>query len=703
MGDRTTTGATPGRPAVTCAPSDAALRPNRGTTTVLLASVLAVLLALQLYAPVIVEPPRHTLFDLLQRFSPPAAIGGTGVAVIAIDDDSISRIGQWPWPRDTLARLVEQSGAGVIGIAAVLAEPDRVRSPSVPRQSGTEATPNDDYLAATIARRPVVLASATGRGSDAGGRPIEMPRSLLRDAAAAVERFLPSHPRIVQPLTVLTQAAAGTGVAGVTLSRDGMARRLVGIARSNDVLLPGFALEMLRVAVEQPNLMIQGSDAGPEAIRIGQRLVPIDVSGHLWVRYTRPEQIAIIPAWTVLTGTHDRTRLAGRLAIIGTTAVGLGDSIPTPIGKPLSAAEIQAHAIASILGGHALSRPANLRVVEVVATLLAGLAVIAVARRRASLPLAALPLLLVPLAAAAWVGFAQGGMLLDTAFAMVATLVLTAVALGERMLSDARALRLRERELEAALIKAAAADRAKSEFLANTSHELRTPLTAIIGFSEMMELQVMGAVQPAPYGRYVSHIGDSARHLLALVDDLLDMSLVDLGQLRLREETVNPVPTIRSCQTMVGQRAAARHVEIAFAAVPPLPHLRADPKMLRQMLLNLLDNAIKFSPPHASIDVIVRMIDGSVVVSIRDRGPGMDPAQIPRALERFGKLSAPSVANPQGIGIGLPLTRAMIELHGGRLEIVSRRDEGTETRLWFPPDRCVAPSDESVEKRKAIS
>ena len=152
---------------------------------------------------------------------------------------------------------------------------------------------------------------------------------------------------------------------------------------------------------------------------------------------------------------------------------------------------------------------------------------------------------------------------------------------------------------------------------------------------------------------------------------------------------------------MVGQRAAARHIDVAFAAIPPLPHLRADPKMLRQMLLNLLANAIKFSPQHSSIDVTVRMVDGSVVMSVKDRGPGMDPAQIPRALERFGRLVAPGVANPQGIGIGLPLTRAMIELHGGRLEINSRKDEGTETRLWFPPDRSVAPPDESADRGKA--
>ena len=667
----------------------------------LLGLLLAAFLAVQLWAPQLAEPPRHALFDLLQRVAPQSPAGADSVAVIAIDDDSVARVGQWPWPRDVIGRLVEAAGPATIGLGVLLIESDRTSPGEVLRQAAdlpaeirarlAAAPSNDDRLAAILARHRVVLASATSSAPPTDTVP-EFRRLVRRDSVEQATRFLPPHPRILEPLPILAQPAAGVGVAGIPLSLDGIARRLTAIARvgAGATLVPGFAVEILRAAENIGEISLHVGPAGPEALHIGNRRVPIDASGHLWLRYGATGWPPKIPAWQILAGTHDARLLQRLVILIGTTAVGLADSIPTPLGFPLSAIEIQAHAIANLLSNRTLARPASILVPELALTTMAGVVVIVAAtRRRVTWLFASLPLSLGLLGAAAWLAFTTLDLLLDTAFAMVATIFLFSLALGLRVLAEARTLRARERDVQAALLTAAAADHARSEFLANTSHELRTPLTAIMGFSEMMQLQVLGPLHPTKYVDYATHITDSARHLLAIMDDLLDMSLIDLGQLRINESALEIPAVVATCLTMIDHRATARRIAIETALAPDLPHLRADAKMLRQMLLNLLGNAVKFSPEGMKVTVAARCIDGALVIAVKDQGPGMSKEEIPRALERFQKLGASSVANPTGIGLGLPLTRAMIEIHGGNLEIDSQKNAGTEMRLHFPALRTV--------------
>ncbi len=210
-----------------------------------------------------------------------------------------------------------------------------------------------------------------------------------------------------------------------------------------------------------------------------------------------------------------------------------------------------------------------------------------------------------------------------------------------------------------------------------------------MGFSEMMQLQVLGPLHPTRYVEYATHITDSARHLLAIMDDLLDMSLIDLGELRINESELEIAPVMQNCLTMIGHRATAKRITIETRLAPDLPRLRADAKMLRQMLLNLLGNAIKFSPESTKVVLRADCVDDAIIIAVKDEGPGMSRDEIPLALERFQKLGVSTVANPTGIGLGLPLTRAMIEIHAGQLEIDSQKNLGTEIRLRFPAFRTI--------------
>ena len=651
---------------------------------VALGCVLAALVALQIGVPDYAETPRNAWFDLMLRSAPLTRQAAPGVVVIAIDDESIARIGQWPWPRDMVARLIDGVDAAIVGVVPVLADPDR--------NARGGAAARDVLLGATMLHHRVVLASAIAQSSlspsiapqPQAGRPV------MREVGESFTPFLARYPELLEPVPMLAQAAAGIGIGGISLSADGIARRVVGIARGGDALAPGFAIEMLRVAERGAEFILHAGPAGPQDVQLGRRHVPVDSSGHVWIRFAAPGVVPVIPAWEVLESPRRVAGTIGRIAIIGTTAIGLGDAIPTPLGRPLSATEIQAHALAGLLAGAAIFRPAELRIVELGLTLIAGLIILlAACNRRGIWLIAVLPLTIVPLLGSTWISFLSSGVLVDTISAATAAAMLWSATIGQRLLVEGRALRKRETELEAALVKSATAERAKSEFLANTSHELRTPLTAIIGFSEMMTRHLLGKLSPPIYNEYITHIHDSARHLLTLVDDMLEMSVVDLKQLRLQEAETDLAATLQSCLAIIDHRATAKRITVALHAPPPLPRLRADPKMLRHMILSLLGNAVKFSPEATRVELSVAHAQDGLVLAVRDEGPGMTMDEVVQALEPFQTLASSTLASAAGIGLGLPLTRAMIELHDGRLEIASDKQVGTEIRLCFPADRII--------------
>lgn len=251
-------------------------------------------------------------------------------------------------------------------------------------------------------------------------------------------------------------------------------------------------------------------------------------------------------------------------------------------------------------------------------------------------------------------------------------------------------LAAREEQLNTALVAASDADRTRSNFLALMSHELRTPLNAIIGFSEILSGEMFGAHTVKAYGGYARDILGAGRHLLALINDILDLSKCDAGHLELHAEPVDLNGLVRDCIRFLAARAADGKVTLVVSVPEDLPPVRADALRLKQVILNLLSNAVKFTLPGGNVEVAAILAkDGGIEISIADTGIGMEPSQIPIALEPFRQISSPLARNVEGTGLGLSLAKALTERHGGTLSIESEPKAGTTVRIHLPPGRTI--------------
>jgi two-component system cell cycle sensor histidine kinase PleC len=233
-------------------------------------------------------------------------------------------------------------------------------------------------------------------------------------------------------------------------------------------------------------------------------------------------------------------------------------------------------------------------------------------------------------------------------------------------------------------------DRVTAQVFATMGHELRTPLNAILGFSEVMKNEVLGSHSTPAYRDYSKHIHGSGQHLLALIDEILDLSRIESGQYTLRDETADLKQLVRESLEAVATAGGKAHA-VALEAAADLDPIRVDPAAVRQAVVNLISNAIKFTPAGGRILLRVGWTSrGGQYVSVADEGPGIPPEEIGVALSSFGRGSYAVSAAEQGVGLGLPIARGLAELHGGRLLLRSQVGHGTEAVLIFPAGRCEA-------------
>lgn len=253
-------------------------------------------------------------------------------------------------------------------------------------------------------------------------------------------------------------------------------------------------------------------------------------------------------------------------------------------------------------------------------------------------------------------------------------------------------------ELAATARNLHAANAAKSMFLANMSHELRTPLNAILGFSEIMRDAMLGPLDQR-YRGYANDIHLSGAYLLRLINDILDTSKIDAGQMHLEQNRIDLAELIGECQRLVLERARTAGVSLVCAIGRSFPPLAGDRLRLKQALLNLLVNAVKFTPAGGSVRVSASAArPHGIDIAIADTGIGMEPASVARALEPFQQLDNRLARRYEGTGLGLPLAKSLIELHGGKLTIESAAGKGTTARIWLPPERLL---DETTVARNA--
>jgi two-component system cell cycle sensor histidine kinase PleC len=260
--------------------------------------------------------------------------------------------------------------------------------------------------------------------------------------------------------------------------------------------------------------------------------------------------------------------------------------------------------------------------------------------------------------------------------------------------ADVTDVRSAERSLRAAMERAEQASRAKTMFFANVSHELRTPLNAIIGFAELIAGDE--ASDRAADREYARDIRDSGRHLLAVINDILDYARLEAGRLELSDGRVDVAETAEAARRVVAGRAEERGVRIAVETPPDLPRVVADPVKLRQILINLIANAVKFTPRGGEVSVRAAVgggPGGGLSIEVRDTGIGMTPDEVRIALEPFGQAAATGDGRRDGSGLGLPLARALAELHGGALTVESAPGAGTTVRVTLPAERVEPTAD----------
>jgi two-component system, cell cycle sensor histidine kinase PleC len=239
--------------------------------------------------------------------------------------------------------------------------------------------------------------------------------------------------------------------------------------------------------------------------------------------------------------------------------------------------------------------------------------------------------------------------------------------------------------------RAEAANIAKSRFLAQMSHELRTPLNAILGFSEVMKTEIFGPHHVPAYKDYSGDIHSSGVHLLGLINEILDLSRIEAGRYELNEEPVALTQVVGECSHLLQMRARSRNLTIHDVFETGMPRLWADERAIRQICLNLLSNAIKFTPQGGEIWLKAGWTaSGGQYLSVRDTGPGIPDEEIPIVLASFGQGSNSIKSAEQGAGLGLPIAKNLVDLHGGTFALKSKLRIGTEVVITFPPERVMS-------------
>lgn len=250
--------------------------------------------------------------------------------------------------------------------------------------------------------------------------------------------------------------------------------------------------------------------------------------------------------------------------------------------------------------------------------------------------------------------------------------------------------------------RAEEANLAKSRFLASMSHELRTPLNAILGFSEVMAKEVLGPIQNSTYREYAGDIHASGVHLLNLINEILDLSRIEAGRYSINEEPLLLTDIAEECIHMMDLKARNKGIRLLPQFETGMWPMQADERSIRQIVLNLLANAVKFTPQNGRIDIKVGWTaGGGQYVSVRDNGPGIPPEEIPVVLSAFGQGSIAIKNAEQGTGLGLPIVQALVHMHDGEFHLFSKLREGTEALAVFPRARVLQNTDSATKSAAA--
>ncbi len=268
------------------------------------------------------------------------------------------------------------------------------------------------------------------------------------------------------------------------------------------------------------------------------------------------------------------------------------------------------------------------------------------------------------------------------------------VRMAQGYMLDITEMKTAQTTLNDARRSAEEANKSKSEFLANMSHELRTPLNSVIGFAEVMKDEIFGPIGDR-YKEYAESVHASGQHLLSLINDVLDLSKIEAGKIELVEEETDVAVILSKCRQLLHERASQAGLHIQLVIPGPLPFIVVDGRRIKQIILNLMSNAVKFTPPGGRITLRAELeAPHGLKVSVMDTGIGMTKEEIAISLEQFGQIDNELSRQHEGTGLGLPIARSLAELHGGKLDVESKKDAGTTVTLWLPMQRIVPKASE---------
>lgn len=399
------------------------------TRAVGLVLVLA-LAAMQIWDPPLVEAARLRVFDQLQRFAPRQPPDPSPVVVVDIDEQSLSALGQWPWPRQTFAELITalaEEGAAAIAFDILFSEADRLSPPLYARilepinaqaAAVLRTLPSfEETMADAMRERPVILGEAGSNAPRLGIERYVEPVARVAWLGEEVRHHLPSYAVGLAPVSILAGSARGLGVVSITPEVDGVIRRAPTLAAIGPHVAPGLAVETVRVALGEATIRVRGGNHGILGIGLGPLWLPTESDGRLWIHYSGARPDLYVSARDVLAGTLPAGRISGRIVLVGSSAAGLGDIKVTPVAGNTAGVEIQAQLVESMLSGDILQRSMTVVGSERALVLIGGLLLAWLGIR---IPAGWFPPLLLGVlvlaVAVAWFAFAPGGMLVDTAY-----------------------------------------------------------------------------------------------------------------------------------------------------------------------------------------------------------------------------------------------------------------------------------------------
>ena len=600
------------------------------------------------------------LRDLFQRFAP-ADGRFERVAVIDVDEDSIRalepQLGAWPYPRQVYALVghwFARIGARAVAYDVLFAE-------------GREG---DADFAEAIRQAPVALAAAA------------LPNSMER--APAYQQRLdrlgwavpPDVPRRRWPdLTLPVESLGATRVGVVTLQPDpdGLVRRLPLFHEVNGAVVPALSLAALHAATSPPT--VAWTDG---RVRVGERAWTVNAAGEATLRFPLSAQgLTIVPFHRVVLAALGRpegealaARLAGRTLVLGSSAERLGDYVQTPAGR-LQGVAVTAMAVELLDRGDVLAPPAwgpNLLLLAIALVMPA----LAFHRRLGNLrffPWVSAPVAVILVVAAAWAFLARGQQV-----ALLYPVLVTLAALFADLFGRVVALQRIRQQLGAEKLAAERAAELKGQVMSYMTHELRTPMTAILGFNRRMAEPGLAADERA---RYAEIVEKNSRHLLTLINNILDGAKLEAGQMRIAPAPASVRELAEDVVLSLAPLAEAKGIAVRHRGTEALPGLlEVDALRLKQVLLNLAGNAVKFTD-RGGVTLALDWRDGRLRLAVEDTGPGMEAAQLERIFVPFQQAHERVAQRHGGTGLGLTISRQLCTLMGGSLTASSVPGSGS--------------------------